>query len=490
MNSYTTLEGLQRAVKEGVLDLHQVTANYIARIEEYKHLNAFVEVFAEEALERARVVQKRMREGEAGKLAGLVIGIKDLICFKGHKVSAGSKMLENYTSIFSSTVVERLLKEDAIIIGRLNCDEFAMGGSNENSYFGPVKNFADNTKVSGGSSGGSAVAVQAGLCMASLGTDTGGSIRQPASFCGVVGVKPTYGRVSRHGIVAYASSFDQVGPITNSIDDAALILEVISGGDEYDSTASSLPVPEYSNFMGCRGNRRIAYFPETLQREGLEPSVNRLTETTIKKLQEEGHIVEPVSFPFLDYVVPTYYILTMAESSSNLARYDGVHYGYRSPQATDLDSTYKKSRSEGFGEEVKRRIMLGSFVLSAGYYDAYYSKAQKVRQMIRRKLNEVLQDYDFILIPTCPGSAFGLGEKSNDPVSMYLADIFTVQASLAGLPAVSLPLGEDEKNMPLGMQFIGAAFQEGRLLAFSKQVMDIFGRSVVKQPVSIGELKE
>lgn len=473
MEYHSSLSKIQAGIKEGNLNLKDLVAQYLRRIEENKHLNAFIEVFQEEAMERATGIHRKLIDGTGGKLAGLIIGIKDLICYKDHHVSAGSRILENYTSIFSSTVVERLLAEDAIIIGRLNCDEFAMGGSNENSYFGPVKNFADNRRVSGGSSGGSAVAVQAGLCMAALGTDTGGSVRQPASFCGVVGLKPTYGRVSRHGIVAYASSFDQVGPLTTSVEDAALIMEVIAGRDEFDSTASSLPVPLYSKKLTFEGQKRIAYLPETLDNDGLDPEVKTLTERTIETLKKQGHVVEPVSFPYLDYVVPTYYILTMAEASSNLARYDGVHYGYRSPHATDLESTYKKSRSEGFGTEVKRRIMLGTFVLSAGYYDAYYGKAQKVRRLIREKTEEILTQYDFILLPTSPGPAFALGEKTGDPVVMYLADIYTVQASLAGLPAISLPLGNNAENLPLGIQLIGKRFGESELLAFSKYVLEI-----------------
>ena len=309
--------------------------------------------------------------------------------------------------------------------------------------------------------------------MAALGTDTGGSVRQPASFCGIVGLKPTYGRVSRHGIVAYASSFDQVGPLTNSVEDAALIMEVIAGHDEYDSTSSTKPVPMYSQELTFEGKKRIAYLPETLNSEGLDPEVKALSEATIKKLQDEGHIVEPISFPYLDYVVPTYYILTMAESSSNLARYDGVHYGYRSPNAVDLESTYKKSRSEGFGTEVKRRIMLGTFVLSAGHYDSFYGKAQQVRRLIREKTEEILKDHDFIILPTSPGPAFGLGEKTEDPVVMYLADIFTVQASLAGIPAISLPIRNNSQNLPLGIQLIGKRFGESELFAFSKYVMEV-----------------
>ncbi|WP_106292567.1 Asp-tRNA(Asn)/Glu-tRNA(Gln) amidotransferase subunit GatA [Arcticibacter pallidicorallinus] len=473
MEPYISLTILHQKIKEGKFTLTTVVEHYLQRIDAESHLNAFIEVYKDEVRNLAPVINAKILNGTAGRLAGMVIGIKDLICYKDHGVSAGSRMLENYVSIFSATVVERLLDEDAIIIGRLNCDEFAMGGSNENSYFGHVKNFADNTKVSGGSSGGSAVAVQAGLCMAALGTDTGGSVRQPASFCGIIGLKPTYGRVSRHGIVAYASSFDQVGPLTKSVEDAALIMEIIAGHDDFDSTSSTFPVPKYSQELSFEGKKRIAYLPETLLSEGLDPEVKLLTETMIKRLQDEGHSVEPISFPYLDYVVPTYYILTTAESSSNLARYDGVHYGFRSPNAADLESTYKKSRSEGFGAEVKRRIMLGTFVLSAGHYASFYGKAQKVRRLIREKTEEILRDHDFILLPTSPGPAFGLGEKTDDPVVMYLADIFTVQASLAGIPAISLPVKNNSKGLPLGLQLIGKRFGEAELLSFSKYVMDM-----------------
>ncbi|WP_407426609.1 Asp-tRNA(Asn)/Glu-tRNA(Gln) amidotransferase subunit GatA [Arcticibacter sp.] len=473
MEPYISLNILHEKIKEGKFTLTTIVEHYLQRIEAESHLNAFIEVYKDEVRKLAPIINEKILNGTGGKLAGMVIGIKDLICYKDHGVSAGSRMLENYVSIFSATVVERLLAEDAIIIGRLNCDEFAMGGSNENSYFGHVKNYADNTKVSGGSSGGSAVAVQAGLCMAALGTDTGGSVRQPASFCGIIGLKPTYGRVSRHGIVAYASSFDQVGPLTKSVEDAALIMEIIAGHDDFDSTSSTLPVPKYSQELSFEGKKRIAYLPETLHSEGLDPEVKSLTEAMIAKLQEEGHSVEPISFPYLDYVVPTYYILTTAESSSNLARYDGVHYGFRSPNAVDLESTYKKSRSEGFGAEVKRRIMLGTFVLSAGHYASFYGKAQKVRRLIREKTEEILRDHDFILLPTSPGPAFGLGEKTDDPVVMYLADIFTVQASLAGIPAISLPIRDNSDGLPLGLQLIGKRFGEPQLLAFSKYMMNM-----------------
>ncbi|ADY53808.1 aspartyl/glutamyl-tRNA(Asn/Gln) amidotransferase subunit A [Pseudopedobacter saltans DSM 12145] len=469
--SYNRLEDIQSAIKAGMLSLQELVAFYLSQIQNLSDLNAFLEVFSEESIQKAEIIQEKIINGTAGKLAGMVIGIKDNISYKGHKISAASKMLENYTAVYSATVVDRLLAEDAIIIGRLNCDEFAMGASNETSYFGPVKNFANRNKVSGGSSGGSAVAVQANMCLASLGTDTGGSIRQPAAFCGVIGIKPTYSRVSRYGVIAYASSFDQVGPITRSVEDAALLLEVLAGRDENDNISSGKAVPEYSRFSK-NTPKKIAYIEETLNSEGLDPEIKRNIEGQIEKLKVLGHIVEPVSFKYLDYVVAAYYILTTAESSSNLSRYDGVHFGYRSEKATDLESTYKLSRSEGFGEEVKRRIMLGTFVLSAGYYDAYYARAQKVRRLIKEKMEEILDNYDFVLTPTTPGPAFDIGAKKTDPLEAYLADIFTVIASLTGLPAISVPCGTTEEGLPIGIQFIGKSFEEDKLLSFSKDYLE------------------
>ena len=470
MEVFSSLSQIQSALISGDINLPDLVDYYLKRIEDRKELNAFVEVFSEEAKAAAISVSKKIADGNPGKLAGMVIGIKDNICYTGHKVSACSKILENYISPFSATVVDRLIAQDAIIIGRLNCDEFAMGASNETSFYGSVRNNADPTKVSGGSSGGAAVAVQSDLCLAALGTDTGGSVRQPASFCGVIGFKPTYGRVSRHGIISYASSFDQVGPITRSVDDAALLLEVIAGADEFDSTVSSRPVPPYSSIKPSDSRKKIAYLYEAMNSQGLDPEIKDRFEKGVNKLKAEGHIVEPVSFELLKYVVPAYYILTMAEASSNLARYDGVHYGYRSNASADLESTYKKSRSEGFGAEVKRRIILGTFVLSAGYYDAYYAKAQKVRRLIRDKTDQILADYDFIMLPTAPTPAFTIGEASDDPVVNYLADIFTVQASLAGIPAISLPAGNNSAGLPLGIQFLGKRFEEDNLLSFSKNI--------------------
>ncbi|MGV8879338.1 MAG: Asp-tRNA(Asn)/Glu-tRNA(Gln) amidotransferase subunit GatA [Sphingobacteriaceae bacterium] len=473
MKSYSSLNAIKVDLAKGEITVNGLVSYYLNRIQEHQHLNAFNEVFDKEAILQASKIDLKIKAGTQGRLAGMVISIKDNIAYKNHALTVSSKILNGFISIYSSTVVERLLAADAIIIGRCNCDEFAMGASNETSYNGPVTNYADQSKVSGGSSGGSAVAVQADLCLASLGTDTGGSIRQPASFCGVIGLKPTYGRVSRHGIVAYASSFDQVGPITKSIEDAALILEVIAGYDGADSTASSVPVVAYSEHLTLNKKKRIAYMEEALSSSGVNQEIKDLLLKSIAKLREEGHVVEPISFKYLDYVVPAYYILTGAEASSNLARYDGVHYGYRSKNATDLELTYKKSRSEGFGKEVKRRIMIGTFVLSSGYYDDYYAKAQKVRRIIRDKTAEILESYDFMLMPTAPTPAFSLNENMSDPIVMYMADIFTVQASLAGIPAISLPIGNNSDNLPLGLQLLTKSFGEAELLAFSKYFLEL-----------------
>ena len=469
---FTTLAQIQDEISNGNLSCVQLVAFYLKQIEDQKDLNAFLEVYADEAREQAKTVDNKIQAGKAGKLAGMVIGLKDNLCYADHNVSASSKILERFTSLYSSTVVERLLAEDAIIIGRLNCDEFAMGSSNEYSAYGSVKNPHDKTKVSGGSSGGSAAAVAANLCHATLGSDTGGSIRQPASFCGVVGFKPNYGRISRHGLIAFASSFDQIGPFTKSVEDAALIYEVIAGADDYDSTLSRKPV-EKVHIDGAESRPlRIAYIEDCLANEKLDPEIREKTEDVIAQLKSEGHIVEGVQFPWLDSMVPIYYILTTAEASSNLARYDGVHYGYRSPNATDLESTYKLSRTEGFGKEVKRRILLGTFVLSSGYYDAYYGKAQKARRLVQDQTNDIFKDYDLILSPTTPGTAFDLNQEYKDPTVLYLEDIFTVQANISGIPAVSLPMGKHSNGLPFGIQLMAPAFGEKQLLEFSASLMN------------------
>lgn len=469
---YTSLHEIKEDINKNKVNCTQLVQSYLTRIEENKHLNAFLEVFTEDALAAAKAIDAKIANGSAGKLAGMVVAIKDNICYKNHKVSSSSKILEGFESLFSSTAVERLLAEDAIIIGRTNCDEFAMGSSNENSAYGPVLNAIDNTKVPGGSSGGSAVAVQANLCLVSLGSDTGGSVRQPASFCNIIGMKPTYGRVSRHGLVAYASSFDQIGPFTHTIEDMALITEVIAGGDEYDTTCSKREVPNLSGNLNLDKKLKLTYFKSYIENDALDPEVKARFYALVEQLKTKGHTVEETEFEYLDYLVPTYYVLTTAEASSNLARFDGIHYGYRSPNATNLESTYKLSRTEGFGKEVKRRIMLGTYVLSAGFYDAYYAKGQKVRRLIKDKTDEVLNKYDFILTPTSPHTPFDIGKQSDDQIKMYLEDIYTAQAPLAGIPAISLPLGQHSNGLPFGIQVMAKSFGEQELLAFSKYLMD------------------
>lgn len=447
----------------------RILEGYLAQIESTKHLNTFLEVFEESARKKAEEVDQKIKDGTAGRLAGMVIGLKDNLCYEGHKVSAASKILEGFESLYTATAVQRLLDEDAILIGRLNCDEFAMGSSNENSAFGPVLNPLGENLVPGGSSGGSAAAVAAGCCTAALGSDTGGSIRQPASFTGTVGFKPTYGRISRYGLIAYASSFDQIGPFTNDVADAALLTEIMAGSDDFDSTASTIPVGAYSSFSEEK-SLKIAVIKESFETEGIDPEIKTQTEQLIEELKGDGHQVEFVSFPYLEYMVPTYYVLTTAEASSNLSRFDGVHFGYRSQDAKGVEQTYKKSRSEGFGPEVQRRIMAGTFVLSNEYYDSYYTKGQKVRRVLQNKTNEILNDFDFILLPTTPTTAFEI-DAMNDPISMYLQDIYTVHANLTGNPAISLPIGKHSNGLPFGIQVIGQHFEEQRLFSFSNQLM-------------------
>ncbi|MEI7979657.1 MAG: Asp-tRNA(Asn)/Glu-tRNA(Gln) amidotransferase subunit GatA [Bacteroidota bacterium] len=460
-NSYTQINDALKSKKTSVV---QIVAHYLQNIERKKHLNAFLEVWADEALAKAQLIDEKIANGTAGKVAGMVIGIKDNICYKNHKVSASSKILDNFTSLYTATALERLLNEDVIVIGRLNCDEFAMGASNENSAFGTVLNDFDNTKVSGGSSGGSAVSVQANLCHAALGSDTGGSIRQPAAFTGNFGYKPTYGLISRWGLIAYASSFDIIGTVAKSVEDTRLLLSVMAGMDENDATSIQEPSSDF-NYELQNKKYKIAYIQETIDMEGVQPEVKEATFKLIEKLKNDGHTVEPISFPELNYVIPIYYTLTTAEASSNLARFAGMHYGLRSKNAVDLETTIRKSRTEGFGPEVKRRIMLGTFVLSAGYYDAYYTKAQKVRRLVANKTQEIFNQFDFILSPTTPTTAFKIGEKSNDPIQMYLADIFTVHANIVGIPAISFPYGADNEKMPIGLQLMANNKEDAKLLA-------------------------
>jgi aspartyl-tRNA(Asn)/glutamyl-tRNA(Gln) amidotransferase subunit A len=464
---YSALSEVQKDLGNGVIALPELVDYYLKNIEQSRHLNAFVEVFAEEAKAQAALVQQKIKDGKAGKLAGAVIGIKDNLCYKGHVVTASSKILAGFESLYTATAVERLLTEDAIIIGRLSCDEFAMGSSNEKSIYGPVLNPINEKCVPGGSSGGSAAAVAADLCIMALGSDTGGSIRQPASYTGTVGLKPTYGRISRHGLIAYASSFDQIGPITHDIADAFLYTSVMAGPDAYDGTLF-----QESYAMQTQESKplRIAVLKDCVHREGLNAEVKAAFVKLTEKLKSQGHQVEEVNFPIVDQLVPTYYVLTTAEASSNLSRFDGIHFGYRSKEAKGIDLTYKKSRSEGFGEEVKRRIMLGTFVLSSGYYDSYYSRAQKVRRLIQNKTNEILAQYDVIMTPTTADAAFEMGKKSADPIAMYLEDIFTVQANLSGHPAISIPLGKKQNGMPFGVQILSRAFEENQLLCAAQQL--------------------
>ncbi len=470
MNKFRSFKELNTALLNNNITCRTIVQHYLKKIEENKSLNAFVEVFAEEALQRAKLIDKKIKSGSAGRLAGMVVGIKDNICYKDHKVTASSKILQGFKSIYSATVVTRLIDQDAIIIGSLNCDEFAMGSTNENSVYGAVKNPLNKNKVAGGSSGGSAAAVSAGLCLVALGSDTGGSIRQPASFCGVVGLKPTYSRVSRHGLIAYASSFDQIGPLSNNIDDAALVLEIISGKDDFDGTVSTKEVDQYSNIHTYKNTRKIGYIAECLENKNLDKEIRLALKERIEALKKEGNIVEPVSFPYLNLLVPTYYVITTAEASSNLARFDGIHYGYRSKNAEDLQNTYFKSRTEGFGKEVKRRIMLGTFVLSSGYHEAYFTQAQKIRKIIQEATNEMFKKYQFILSPTTPHTAFDIGNKYSNPTTIYLEDIFTVHANLTGNPAISIPLGRHSNGMPMGMQLMANHFEESALLEFSNQL--------------------
>jgi aspartyl-tRNA(Asn)/glutamyl-tRNA(Gln) amidotransferase subunit A len=403
------------------------------------------------------------------------VGLKDVIAYKNHPLSGASKILENFHSIFDATVVQKLQAAGAIILGRQNCDEFAMGSSNENSAYGPVKNGIDPTRVPGGSSGGSAVGVQMNHCMISLGSDTGGSVRQPADFCGIVGLKPSYGRISRYGLIAYASSFDQIGIFAKSVADTALVLEIIAGQDAFDSTVSEQTVPAYSTLVDDQpSKKRIAYFKDALEHPSLDPEIKAAIYTSIAQLQKAGYTVDAVSFDMLDLVVPTYYVLTTAEASSNLSRYDGVKFGHRSSaENIDLTALYKNARNEGFGKEVKRRIMLGTFVLSAGYFDAYFTKAQQIRKLLVDGASQLFKNYDAVLLPTVPSPAFLIGDHAKDSVAMFLADIYTVYANLVGIPAISIPLYQHSSGLPFGLQIMCAPFEELSLLKLSTAIQKL-----------------
>jgi aspartyl-tRNA(Asn)/glutamyl-tRNA(Gln) amidotransferase subunit A len=477
MSAFRDIAQYHQALLQNKTSCITTVNNYLYKIEEKKHLNAFTAVFTEEAIKKAGELDEKRKTGHPlKKLHGVVIAIKDVLCYKDHVVTASSKILQGFTSIYTATAVQRLLNEDAIIIGSCNCDEFAMGSTNENSAYGKVLNALDETKVPGGSSGGSAVAVQAGLCMASLGTDTGGSVRQPADFCGIIGLKPTYGAISRYGLIAYASSFDQIGIFSNTITDAAILLETMRGADEFDSTA--LQGTDNSKQITAalkpetEKKYNICYFKEALYHKSLDEEIRNAILLLIEQLKADGHKVTPVDFDLLDYVVPAYYVLTTAEASSNLSRFDGVRYGHHTKStAKDLTDYYKHTRSEGFGKEVQRRIMLGTFVLSAGYYDAYYTKAQQVRRLLVDKTKAIFTDFDAVILPNSPSTAFSFGEKTEDPIAMYLADIYTVFANLTGIPGIALPLFRHSNGMPFGLQVMTAKTDELTLLQLSQQLM-------------------
>jgi len=496
-----TIQEARTKVLAGELTLANLVEHYFEQISASNgEINAFVFEDKEEAIRQAKLVQEKVDSGQAGALVGAVMGIKDVICEKGRPTTCASEILAGFESVYDATVIERLRAEDAILIGRLNMDEFAMGSTNEYSRYGAARNPHDTTKVTGGSSGGSAAAVAGNLANSTLGSDTGGSIRQPASYCGVVGIKPTYGRVSRYGLVAFASSFDSIGPLANSVQDAASVLQVIAGFDERDNTSAQIEVPDYVSVAeNPDGNIKIGV-PEEFFGEGLDEGVKEIVESTIQKLKDNGAEIIPIHLPHTKYGLATYYILATAEASSNLARYDGIRYGHRADKNTVLDELkaeeteiksrlknasesevpaiekelaqldsaltrlYKKSRTEGFGPEVKRRIMLGTYVLSAGYYDAYYGKAQKVRRLIQNDYKEAFQKVDVIACPTAPTTAFDIGSEINDPLQMYLNDAYTISANLAGICGISVPAGTHGNGLPVGIQFMGDVFQEEKII--------------------------
>ncbi len=468
----SSYEDLRSKIVSRMVTCEEVVRFYLERIDRHCNDNIYITVFHEQALERARALDRKLSDGGApGKLFGMPMAIKDNIAIKGSRLTCASKILEQYISVYDATSVLRLEAEDAIFLGKTNMDEFAMGSSNENSAFGNVPNPFDKKRVPGGSSGGSAAAVANGLAMVALGSDTGGSVRQPAGFCDIVGLKPTYGRISRYGLVAFASSFDQIGVLSQNCDDAALVLEVMAGRDDRDATSSAHSVPAYSSEMaavsvaGLKIGVPKEYFPDSLN-----PDVARMVKGKLSELRDQGAELVDITLPDSEYAIAAYYILVTAEASSNLARFDGARYGYRSGHSSDLASMYVNSRTEAFGREVKRRIMLGTYVLSAGYYDTYYKKAQQVRRVFQDRYREALEKVDVIAGPTSPFPPFGIGDKTGDPLEMYLADVFTVPASIVGMPAVSVPLGFDSLNLPVGMHLICNFFEEGKLLGIAKKM--------------------
>jgi aspartyl-tRNA(Asn)/glutamyl-tRNA(Gln) amidotransferase subunit A len=477
--SSLTIDAARSAVQEGQTTAVAMAEAHFARIQkEDGQIGAFLTLSRERALQQADRMDRMAAEGKPlPPLGGVPVGIKDVMSTRGVRTTAGSKILDKYVPPYDCTAVAKLEAAGAVFLGKMNCDEFAMGSSNENSGFHPVRNPRDLSRVPGGSSGGSAAAVAAGMAVATLGSDTGGSIRQPASFCGVVGLMPTYGRVSRYGLIAFASSLDHIGPLTRTVKDSAIVLGAIAGRDPMDSTSAEVPVPDYVSELekparGLKLGVAKEYFGD-----GLDEEVRRAVEGAIDRLKSLGCEVVRVSLPHTPYAIPAYYLIATAEASSNLARYDGVRYSVRARGVKTLSEMYRRSRDEGFGAEVKRRIMLGTYALSAGYYDAYYLKAQKVRTLLTRDFDEAFQKVDAILTPTCPTAAFRLGEKSNDPLSMYLADIYTVTADLAGIPGISVPCGHTREKLPIGLQILGKHFDEATILRIAHAYEQAMGRS-------------
>jgi len=461
-----TIDAARSAIQARETTAVALTESFYSKMEkDDPQIGAYLTLSKDRAFAKAAEIDALAAKGEKlPPLGGVPIGIKDVMVTRGVRTTAGSKILGNYVPPYDCTAVARMEAAGAIVLGKLNCDEFAMGSSNENSAWHPVHNPRDLSRVPGGSSGGSAAAVAADMAVATLGSDTGGSIRQPASFCGVVGLMPTYGRVSRYGLIAFASSLDRIGPLTKTVRDAAIVLRTIAGRDPMDATSAEVPVPDYvagleKPVRGLKLGVAKEYFGE-----GLDPEVKESVKAAIQKLSQLGCEIVPVSLPHTEYAIPTYYIVATAEASSNLARFDGVRYGYRASDARTLSEMYRRSRDHGFGAEVKRRIMLGTYALSAGYYDAYYLKAQKVRTLLVRDFEEAFKNVDAIVTPTSPTAAFKLGEKVDDPLAMYLADIFTVTADLAGIPGISIPCGETKENLPVGLQILGKHFDEATIL--------------------------
>ena len=445
---------------------------FINNIKKKSYLNSFINTYFEEALNCAFYIDNKVKNNKITKLSGIVIGLKDLICYKNHPIQASSKILYGFISQFSASFLEKLIKHDAIIIGHQNCDQFGMGSSNENSIFGPVLNPFNHLKVSGGSSGGSAVSVQSKLCSVSLASDTGGSVRQPASFCGVIGFKPTYSRISRYGLISYASSFDTVGIISNSILDCALVFEVISGIDVFDNICSDKVFSLKENNFSFK-KYKIAYIKETLENDYINCDVKNNTLLLVDFLKNDGHIVNEINYDFINYMLPVYYIITTSEASMNLSRFDGIRYGYRNYYLNSINSVYINTRTEGFSDEVKKRILLGTFVTSSDYYNSYFLKAQKIRNLIKKKTSSILNFYDFIILPTTPTTAFNIGEYKINPNSMYFSDLYTVQASLSGIPSISIPNGFDRFNLPIGLQIMTSFFNENSLFFFSNYLINL-----------------